>query len=47
MGDMSKTELGRRIIKGLEQLANDPTAKPSKRKAAAAKLAAWKAAREA
>jgi hypothetical protein len=47
MGNLAKTELGRRAILALEQIANDPNQKPAKRRSAARKLAEWKAARNA
>lgn len=47
MGNMAKTEMGRRIMAGLEQVANDPSEKPAKRRSAAKKLAEWRKAAEA
>lgn len=47
MGSMAKSEIGRRIIAGLEQLANDPKRTAKQRKDAAVKLAEWTAARDA
>ena len=41
---MSKVELTRRIVQGLEQVANDPKMPAAKRAEAARKLAEWKAA---
>ena len=42
MGNMATSELGRRIIAGLEQVANDPKATPAKRREAARRLAEWR-----
>jgi hypothetical protein len=47
MGSIAKSEVGRRIIKGLEEVANDPRMTPKQRRDAAAKLAEWTAARDA
>ena len=47
MGNMAKGEIGRRIIAALEQVANDPSATPAKRRSAAKKLTEWKEARDA
>jgi hypothetical protein len=44
MGNMATTEVGRKIIAALEQVANDPNETPAKRRAAAKKAATWKAA---
>ena len=47
MGNLAKTDLGRRIIKAYEQIANDPNEKPRARRDAAKKLIEWTAARDA
>lgn len=41
--DLRNSEVGRRIVAALEHVANDPNETPAKRRAAARKLAAWKA----
>lgn len=47
MGHLAKTEVGRRIIQGLEEIVADERSTPKQRRDAERKLAEWKAAREA